>query len=140
MGKGLTYAPHGPRPTARPGAAAGTATRHARARGPGQAQAARRQPPARPARRPFGRPHLHPCLHRARAADKIAKHAAGCDLLERDFIPFVVTTETFGRGVGAAAIRDFVRSMYVARAARLIASGATGAVAAREFFDLQCRI
>ena len=30
--------------------------------------------------------------------------------------------------------------MYVARAARLIASGATGAVAAREFFDLQSRI
>ena len=36
--------------------------------------------------------------------------------------------------------RDFVRSIYVARAARLIASGATGAAAAREFFDLQCRI
>ena len=52
-------------------------------------------------------------------------------------VPFVVTT--FG-GVGAAAFRDFVRSIYVARAARLIASGATGAAAAREFFDLQCRI
>ena len=73
----------------------------------------------------------------ARAAEKIAKHAAGCDLLGRDFIPFVVTT--FG-GVGAAAFRAFVRSIYVSRAARLIASGATGAAAAREFFDLQCRI
>ena len=73
----------------------------------------------------------------ARAAAKIAKHAAGCAALNRDFLPFVASS--FG-GVGHTPFRDFLRSVYTSRAAVLIASGASAAAAAREFADLQCLI
>ncbi len=73
----------------------------------------------------------------SRASAKIAKHAAGCAALGRDFIPFVLTT--LG-GVGPPAFRDFLRGVYSSLAASAIASGASGADAAHAFADLQQRI
>ena len=61
-------------------------------------------------------------------------HAAGCDALGMDFLPFVLTT--LG-GVGPPAFRQFVRDVYASLAAGAIASGGTGRDASFAFFNLQ---
>ena len=45
----------------------------------------------------------------ARAAEKIAKHAAGCELLQRDYLSFILTT--LG-GVGPPAFVEFLRDSF----------------------------
>ena len=69
-----------------------------------------------------------------KAADKISKHAAGCDSLGQDFIPFVLTT--LG-GVGPPAFRQTIRDIFASLVAQSIASGATGRDVSFAFFNLQ---
>ena len=54
-----------------------------------------------------------------RAAEKVAKHAAGCDLLGRDYLSFILTT--LG-GVGPPAFVEFLRDSF--RIAGLAATAA----------------
>ena len=70
----------------------------------------------------------------AKALHKIAKHAAGLDALDTDFLPLVLTT--LG-GVGPPTLVDFVRAVYSALAVGSIHAGATGHDAAHAYANLQ---
>ena len=67
----------------------------------------------------------------ARAAEKIAKHAAGCEALGRDYLSFILTT--LG-GVGPPAFVDFVRDAFLHASLTAIAAGTTTAADANHAF------
>ena len=56
----------------------------------------------------------------ARAAEKIAKHAAGCELLQRDYLSFILTT--LG-GVGPPAFVEFLRDSFFHAGLAAVAAG-----------------
>ena len=62
-------------------------------------------------------------LYNTRAAEKIAKHAAGCAEQSRSFLPFVGDT---GGGIGPAAFTYWLRDVYSADQRRQRADGDDG--------------